>query len=433
MNSEYIELHNLLKQYELVLIVYVLKQLTDVDHALSCAELANHLNLMLPSPEDNDFFNSRTASRKVDLLDAILNSSDDYLNTLNHILCASFGGRIKYRQADGIYTKKNTRSNGSQRRYYFDPLLTEGDMTLIYGSLRSSRYLSESEKRYLMSRLNVLHPSYEKSEDILSGERGNGIYAIEKLPERPVSPRPKDLTIPGQDSTFLRNAQIIHSAIEKKVQLEIIYGIYDISEKNMSVNFHARNDSVSILNPYALLWNDGEYYLVASCEPHSAPTHYRVDRIMQIRIHKQLQDGEYKEVPRRPIPDSIREYFERDRATGLSVFNGIKYANAHPGMAIHKSQRITQCTFECTNWSLQILVDNFGPNLQIEKSDRPHNENELDYNGNPQEFLLVTIPNVQYDNVKRFAINNCQYLTLTYPQTIVDEVRQILQEAVNKL
>lgn len=432
------ELRKLMKHYDITLIVYVLKRLTDVDHALSCAELNEHLNILFPTSSDSGFFfDARTTKRKLDIIDA-LDHSEHFLASLNQIFATTYGGVIKYREADGLYHKQYPHKQGTQKRYYFEPLLESGDMELIYGSLNSSRYLSDTEKEYLLTRLNILHPTYHMRKENITSERNSGIESIEKLPGRPANAnrlRTGFPLLPGVSSNLLRNAQTIHTAIEKEVQIEVYYGIYDICEKTGKVNFHVRNnnDKPYILDPYALLWNDGEYYLVAQNQHHDNPTHYRVDRIIEVNFHKEINaDGYPADVKRKSIPDILREYYERND-NGKVVFNGIKYANSHPGMTIYKDNHQISCTFECTNWSLQMLIDNFGPDISVKKSPLKHDPSEVDYNGNPQEFLLATVRKVQFDNAKRFAINNCQYLTIVEPDSLVHEVKAVLEEAVKKL
>lgn len=436
--NELDELRNLIKHYDITLIAYVLKRLTDVDHALSCSEINEHLNILFPTSSNNVFFfDARTTKRKLDMIDA-LDNSQDFLASLNQIFATTYGGVIKHREADGLYKKSYPHKQGTQKRYYFDPLLESSDVELIYGSLNSSRYLSDAEKEYLLARLKILHPTYNMREEKKDSERNCGIESIEKLPGIPTSPcQPNPLSplLPGFSSNLLRNVQIIYTAIEEEVQIEILYGIYDISEKTGKVNFHVRNKNNEpyILDPYALFWNDGEYYLVAQNQNYENPTHYRVDRIIEVKFHKEINsEGYLVNVKRGRVPNILQEYYERNK-TGKVFFNGIKYANTHPGMTIYKGNQQITCTFECTNWSLQMLVDNFGPNISIKKSPLKHDSSEVDYNGNPQEFLIATVRKVQFDNAKRFAISNCQYLTVIGPDDLVAAVREVLEEAVKKL
>ncbi len=416
------ELRNLLKQHESSLIIYLLKRLTSPENPISAPELAGKLNELISgadtagSEAHPEYFNEKTTRRKLEQLN--IQNENDIRHLLNHILTVSAGGLIQSIPTSG---KK-------QKRYYFEPLLNSSDLNLICGSLRSCRYLSESEKKFLISQLRFIYPEsgYGKEKDIW--ESGGWISAEEEQFKHPLS---SSSDLPGKNPAFLKNTQLLSEAIEKKVQIELTYGIFDLSESG-KVGFHARrNADPYILNPFALLWNDGEYYLIANSDSNPTPWHYRVDRIIDIKIHRDPQT--YEEVKRGEIPESLKPFYERDKESGDLIFNEIKYANTYPSMAIYKSKNLTNCTFECTNWSLQILVDNFGPDLMIKKSKLPHDPSEVDYVGRRQTFLLATVKQVQYDNAMRFAINNCQYLTLVSPSNMVDEVYKVLMQSAQKL
>ena len=125
------ELRNLIKHYDITLIAYVLKRLTDVDHALSCSEINEHLNILFPTASNNVFFfDARTTKRKLDLIDA-LDNSQDFLASLNQVFATTYGGVIKHREADGLYRKSYPHKQGTQKRYYFEPLLESSDVELI--------------------------------------------------------------------------------------------------------------------------------------------------------------------------------------------------------------------------------------------------------------------------------------------------------------
>ena len=144
------------------------------------------------------------------------------------------------------------------------------------------------------------------------------------------------------------------------------------------------------------------------------------------------ENGILQEIKRRPKPKELVDYFEKDE-NDVVYFDAIRYANVHPKMAIHHVSRLTHCTFECTNRSLQVLVDNFGPKIKVIKSDIVHETYELDYKNRPQDFLLATIADVEYDNALRFAIMHCQYFTLISPKEMVEDLKNILMQAYDRL
>ena len=413
------DIRKLLKQFEIPLIYYVLKTSTDKDHALSCPQLAEKLSVLVPHPDnDESFFNSKTTGHKLDDIIKLSDTDDKLIDTLNNVFAMTFGGMIKTRAADGIYNGKNYAGKGSQKRYYFDPLLSRSDMDLVYGAVNSSRYLSGAEKDYLLSRLEALQPLFNTDTDILNDSRSIRFNNISSLPPRPNVSKISDL--PGSSSVMLRNAQIIYDAIERRKQIEIVYGSYDIRNASEKAVFKANNaEKPYILNPYALLWNDGEYYLVATHKDHENPAHLRVDRIMTVRIHSvPRKNGELSEPARQKIPDTLGRFFKKNKK-GRLVFDAIAYTNTYPQMIYSQKENLIDVTFECTSRNLQILVDSFGPGISLAESTIRHNEK----NGG-DHYLTATVRRVQYDNAKYYAIAHAHVLTLLSPKKLVKDVSE---------
>lgn len=425
------EIKNMIKQCDLLLLIYMLKTSTNVDNAMSVSDVADQLDSLIPSRLGTSYFPDRTLRRKFELFVELAGQNDELLTEINKLLPFVFGGNVTYRSADGIENGTNIRSTGSQKRFYFDPVLKPGDMDMICGAVQSSRYLSDKEKEYLLSRLYILAPEYEFTENSIRENSFRHIYSIDSLPSRPK--KDKNALLPFDTSTILSHVQLLHEAIAAKYQVEIVYGKYDISDGSEKLTFNARNDGKPyVLNPYAMLWNDGEYYLIATHYNFTNPVHFRVDRIISVKIHtKTNKDGTISEVKRKKIPPTLTPFFTQ-KSGQAPVFDAIKYSNTYPGMRIYQNTELVNCCFECTAISLQILIDNFGPNIRLKESPIKHSEDEVDYLGRPQKFLAATIHGIQYDNALAFCIGHPQYITLLSPQRLVDDVKNKLNEITEK-
>ncbi|MCR4656462.1 MAG: WYL domain-containing protein [Lachnospiraceae bacterium] len=419
------DLRNLIKQFEIPLIYYALMISTDEDHAMSCSAIAEKLSGIVPHPDsDKSFFNSKTTGNKLEDIMALSVIDDKLIKKLSTLFSVTFGGTIKSREADGIYKGKNLKGSGSQRRYYFEPLLSRSDMDLVYGAINSSRYLSGAEKNYLLSRLEVLQPLFNAGLSEWEENRSSLFTDIESLPARPHPSKISD--IPGSSSVMLRNTQVIYDAIDRKKQIEVIYGSYDIKDATGRVTFKERNtDSPYILNPYALLWNDGEYYLVATHHNHKNPAHLRVDRIIKVRIHSvQTKNGDLIEANRQKTPETLSRYFRKNKK-GRLVFDSVVYANTFPQMIYSQEENLIDVTFECTSKNLQVIVDSFGTNISLSESTDPHE-------GAPgnDHYLKATVRRVQYDNAKNYALAHAHVLKLLSPENLVREVSASLKKCI---
>lgn len=458
-----IDAKELIKHYDIILLIYILKTTSNYDLALSVTDVSEQLDDLIPYPqnmsrkkksqkrnqktitieESDRFFPSRTLRRKFDAFSLLIDSDNKTLEHINTILPYVFGGNIAYRAADGITNGTYTKGTGKQKRFYFDPILSEGDMDLLYGTIRSSRFLSEEEKDYLSTRLRVLCPNYEVSEETILNNRYKTIFDQEPLPKKPVPSKKK--SSPITSSTILKNIQTIHEAIQNKYQIEVVYGMYDKKDKSYGLEFNPKNEyKPYILNPYAMFWNDGEYYLLSTWanddstktdSKNSAskntdsiesanttdkpirPTHLRVDRIISVKIHTiKKSDGTLEEVKCKKIPSFLSKYYIKQ--DGKRVFDSIKYANTFPKMSIYHEENLITLKVECSNNSIQTLVDNFGDELSVQD--------------NPNETVTVTIKDVQRESALTFFLGHIKQFTVLSPDDLRVEIKDKIKEALNR-
>ncbi|MCR5236393.1 MAG: WYL domain-containing protein [Lachnospiraceae bacterium] len=423
---------SLIHSFDTLLIMAVLKLYTGEHRALSISEITRELNDTFANVTDNDtgLFAERTLYRKVDLLALASDGMNDMAEYIHRMLLLLTGGTVRYRSAAGIASGVNTTGKGSQRRYYFEPLLTNSDLDMISSSLMSSRYLSDHEKGYLLSRLKVLRSEYDES-DI---EQINLSLFSHLTTEKKSSST--CYSLPSETSVMLSHIKNIYEAIQDEHRIEVIYGMYDIRERTGRLDFHPRNaDKPYILNPYAMIWNDGEYYMIATHKDYDNPVHFRIDRIIDVKIHtveKKDKNGNVICIPekRNRIPDTLTPFFHRRGK--LKVFDAIAYTNTYPDMKIYGRQDLVECCFECTTISIQILIDNFGSNIRLGETPISHSVDDVDINGRPKRYLTATVSGIQRENAIEFAVVHSDSLTLLAPSDIVNEVRRRLKEIYEK-
>ena len=427
---------SIIHAYDMLLIMAILKIYTGKTRAFSISEITRELNEMFTdvSNVDSVLFAERTIYRKVDLLASAASDDSELNNYINRMLLVLTGGAVKYRSANGILSGINTSGKGSQRRYFFEPLLSNSDLDMICSTLMSSRYLSEHEKHYLLSRLKILKSEYDESDtdEINRTIFNNPLSRRTHFPEKPVG----KYALPSKTEVMLSHIRTIYDAIRNEFRIEVTYGIYDIREKTGNIDFHPRNpEKPYILNPYAMIWNDGEYYLIATHQNYENPTHFRIDRIIDVKIHtveKKDKSGKLVNIPERrnKIPPTLLPFFHRQKK--LMVFDAISYTNTYPDMKIYGERDLVECCFECTTLSLQILIDNFGHDFRLGESPIPHPENETEINGKPKRFLTATISGIQRECAIDFAVLHSGSLTLLSPSDLVDEVIKRLRNTFEK-
>ena len=72
---------------------------------------------------------------------------------------------------------------------------------------------------------------------------------------------------------------IINDAISEKKKISFIY-----NDVGTDFKLHPRRDREYIVNPYQIVANNGRFYLVCNTEKHDNISHYRIDRMTDVRM-----------------------------------------------------------------------------------------------------------------------------------------------------
>lgn len=76
------------------------------------------------------------------------------------------------------------------------------------------------------------------------------------------------------------NVDRLHAAIAESKQVSFKYFDYNIKKEKQ----YRKNGELYFASPYALSWDDENYYLITFSEKYNDFTHYRVDRMTNIEI-----------------------------------------------------------------------------------------------------------------------------------------------------
>ena len=432
------------------LIIFILRKLSSEKNPLRVGEIKTYL-YNLTDQEYSEKHIGEKLNYLSQLQEKCLDSEED--NSLYDILMQIWGGEIIATGTD------------SNNKYYFQPLMDTSDVSMICGSIASNRYLTAAEKKYLISREQLLtyfkndvvkleniqrlqESEYiqqlidEKDAHFLSKQKYKKniknqlhIKTLDKttdplleitnysytFPSVPLPPKPfvrhrKD----SPEVNYLDHVNKLHDAIEQEYAIEILCGNYDLdTDDSGKIKLQYRNKRPYVINPYALLWNNGFYYLLATHAGHDNIAHFRVDRILAI---KELPDKKDARIPakRAAIPESLQPFFETNE-DGAQVFLPEKYTATYPLMTYHQKDNLITCSLECTAQTLSILIDTFGKDLKIKESALDHSAEKTD-KGNPQKFYSVEIPNVQYDNIVQFCLHHHTMVTALRPEKLVNDV-----------
>ncbi|HOV25663.1 MAG TPA: WYL domain-containing protein [Pseudobacteroides sp.] len=136
------------------------------------------------------------------------------------------------------------------------------------------------------------------------------------------------------------NVDRLHVAIAENKQVSFKYYDYDIKKEKK----YRKNGELYFVSPYALSWDDENYYLITFSEKYNDFTHYRVDRMTNIEIIDQ---------PRTILPDNeqfnIAEYSKKV----FNMFGG--------------EEETVRLQFD--NSLVNTVIDRFGKDVTLDKVD----------------------------------------------------------------
>ena len=148
-----------------------------------------------------------------------------------------------------------------QKGWYYQLEFTSAELNLLMDSLMSSSFVSPEQRQALWRKLSDLGGKWFQ-------------------PEGPVPEGP------NVNQAFLRTIDLLHEAIAQEKQVSFHYGNYDVDKK-----LHPRLDERGLaklyrINPYRVLCTNGRFYLVCNVDKYDTLCHFRVDRILDIRLLK---------------------------------------------------------------------------------------------------------------------------------------------------
>lgn len=159
------------------------------------------------------------------------------------------------------------RRGGAEGGYYVASRLFElPEVKILVDSVQASRFLTTKKSRQLMDKLRSLCSRHEA-------------VGLEH-----------QLFIPGRhksaNETIFYTIDRLHTAIAEDKQVTFEYLKYTVGAKKA----YLRNDPYTV-SPYALIWNDENYYLVAYDSKDESTKHFRVDKMEQLREVNLPRDG----------------------------------------------------------------------------------------------------------------------------------------------
>lgn len=181
------------------------------------------------------------------------------------------------------------------------------------------------------------------------------------------------------------NIDTLNIAINQGCKVEV-----HLLEYNMDTDLTESVNSPIVISPYATLWALGNYYILAKPEDREELAHYRIDHLKDIAILERNVD---------------------------MIFGGIN-PNQYAEHYIYQNGENMECyDIECDRNSWEMLVETFGNNLSIIKSD--------------YEKVLVKIKCIP-SAMREWVLSHGSRCEVIAPKYFRDEIQRVIMETYKK-
>ncbi len=192
------------------------------------------------------------------------------------------------------------------------------ELKLLADAVASAKFISEKKSQLLLEKLGLLASHYESNQI-----RRNII----------VRNRVKTM-----NEHVYYNVDAVNQAITDKKQITFKYFDYNLNKERV----YRQNGGSYSISPYALFWDDENYYVIAYHKKYEDISNFRIDRMDGV---SSLEEDIV------PIPHnfSVGEYARKT----FSMFRG-------PEERVH---------LKLKNYLINVILDKFGKNVYIDKID----------------------------------------------------------------
>ena len=190
------------------------------------------------------------------------------------------------------------------------------ELKLLVDAVQATRFITRKKSRDLIHKLEKLTSRYE---------------AVQLQRQVYVAGRSK-----AENENIYYNVDAIHKAIQEDSRLEFQYLAWTADKKLTP----RKEGKPYVVSPWALIWQEENYYLAAFDEELQTMRHYRVDKMVSARILEGKRNG--------------KEYFEK-----LDV---AQYSNRTFGMFGGEEKQVT---LQVKNELAGVMIDRFGKDISI--------------------------------------------------------------------
>lgn len=197
------------------------------------------------------------------------------------------------------------------------------ELKLLVDAVQSSKFITAKKSNELINKIENLASKYEAS--LLQRQ----VYVTERAKT--------------MNENIYYNVDRVHVAIGYNVKIKFQYFQWNL-DKKMELR---KNGEYYCISPWALSWDNENYYLIGFDSEANIIKHYRVDKMLHIDLTDEKREG--------------KELFEK--------FDIAVYVKKMFGMYDGELQNVM---LKCENKLAGVIIDRFGKNVQMLREDNDH-------------------------------------------------------------
>lgn len=213
------------------------------------------------------------------------------------------------------------KSGGNYYYYLADREFELAELKLLVDSVQASKFITRKKSDSLIKKLESLTSSYEA-----------------KQLQRQVLVQDRIKTM---NESIYYNVDALNAAFNNNVAIDFDYYAWTLEKKL------ERKDTKSDISPWALIWDNENYYLLAYDLNAGIMKHYRVDKMRNIRL-------------------------TTDTRKGLELYNKLDMARYTERVFDMYGGTEENVTIEFENSMIGVVMDRFGKDVMVIRCDEKH-------------------------------------------------------------
>ena len=241
------------------------------------------------------------------------------------------------------------------------------ELKLLVDAVQSSKFITEKKSSELIRKLTSMASDYEAAQ------------------------LKRQVVVQGRVKTMNESVYYIvddiHRAISQNQQI-----MFEYMQWNLKKELEKRRKDPYRVSPWALIWDDENYYLVAYSEPDDCIKHFRVDKMKNITVLPEKRNGKDK--------------FKDEELAAYSTRNFGMY---------HGEEKDVRIAFK--NEMVGVIIDRFGKNITIHPSKQ---------DGWSETVVKVAVSRQFFGWIFALGMD----VKITGPKDVVKEFKVVVEERI---